>query len=512
MRLAFVTSRFGAVDASFPERLAAELARRAPDRWRTTVLTTTAGATGETPFEEGRTRDERSRIHRFAANLPESASAGAKAVSAGGTPPDRLTAPALLAHLSERGEDYDLIAIFGARPLLCREAVRIAPARTVLLPCGDEAEPDDPGVGDAFEHPAAFVFGSEAEEVRVLKRYPVDRRMRETVGADLMLPRTADSAAFRRRHGLAGRHLIHAGPVEPGRGIEEFLRFFAAFRDRRRDAALDLVLFGPASIRLPRRPDIRLLDSPGAKERLDAIAGALMAVIPERLAGFGAAAEPFSLGVPILVNASAAGLVEDCQASNGGLYYQNYEELELILELGLRNPSLLDRLGAAGREFLRSRNDWDAVMARYDRAFRSFARPPRSQPSPRAAAAPATNRPGEPEARGAGDRNFAGAGPSSGSAGLPAAEAADTDAGGAPPTERSGDQRDRSPQREDDGREAADPTARSATAARSGPADPDETAAEGESPGGVAEPPTDAPEAETGDPSLPRFFQGSIRG
>ena len=265
--------------------------------------------------------------------------------------------------------------LFGARPALCREAARLDPARTVLLPFADDSESGYPPPGDAFEHPAAFLFESEAEEMRVLKRYGVHRRMRETVGGTLLLPRTADPAAFRRRSGLTGRHLALPGPLENGRGIEEFLRFFTTFRDRHPEAPLELVLFGPAAIEVPRRPGFRVFDPRGAGERRNALAGALMVVLPERLAGFAAAAEPFSLGAPILVNASATELVGDCKASNGGLYYRNYEELELILELGLRDPPLFGRMGAAGREFLMRRNDWDALMARYDRAFRSFAPP-----------------------------------------------------------------------------------------------------------------------------------------
>ena len=207
--------------------------------------------------------------------------------------------------------------------------------------------------------------------------------MRETVPGTLLLPRTADAAAFRRRTGLTGPYLLAAGPLEPGRGIEELLRFFSTFKDRHADAALELVLIGPAALKIPERPDIRVARPANPRERLDAVGGAVVAVIPERLAAFSTtAAEPFSLGVPILVNASATELAEECRASGGGLYYQNYDEFELILELGLRDPSLFPRMGAAGREFLESRHDWDSVLARYDRAFRSFARPSRGAAGP----------------------------------------------------------------------------------------------------------------------------------
>ena len=487
MRLAFVTPRFGAADATPAELLAAELARRAPGHWRTTVLTTTARGSAGEPFPEGQFQEERARIHRFAAEGPPSA--------------EDAASPALLAHLAERSADHDLVVLFGARPALCREAARLDPARTVLLPFADDSESGYPPPGDAFEHPAAFLFESEAEEMRVLKRYGVHRRMRETVGGTLLLPRAADPAAFRRRFGLTGRHLALPGPLENGRGIEEFLRFFATFRDRHPEAPLELVLFGPAAIDVPRRPGFRVFDPRGAGERRNALAGALMVVLPERLAGFAAAAEPFSLGAPILVNASATELVGDCKASNGGLYYRNYEELELILELGLRDPPLFGRMGAAGREFLMRRNDWDALMARYDRAFRSFARPSRAG----APSGPATGAP-RPRRQGA-------AAPGEAS---PPPEGAEPSA--APPREdadRAAPEAD--PQSPDDpplaaeGAAAGDATGDRAAEPelREEPAPGEAESAEPESEG--SEP--DGSEADgAGDGSLPSFFQGSIRG
>lgn len=375
MRLVFVTPRFRAGDPTRPELLAAELAGRAPGGWRTTVVTTTAGGASEEAFREGEFQDQGVRVVRF----PAGDSSGAEAQGAAGA--DQLTSPGLLQYLRDRPDDYDLVVLFGSSSV-CAEVAKLDPGRTVLLPFTDE-EADSRRGSDIFEHPAAFVFGSEAEEILVLKRYQVHRRMRETVTGTLLLPRSADAVAFRRRTGLTGPYLLAAGPLEPGRGIEELLRFFSTFKDRHPDTALELVLVGPAALKIPERPDIRVVLPASPRERLDAVGGAALAVIPERLAAFPTtAAEPFSLGVPILVNASATELAAECRASGGGLYYQNYDEFELILELGLRDPSLFPRMGAAGREFLGSRHDWDSVLARYDRAFRSFARPSRGAAGP----------------------------------------------------------------------------------------------------------------------------------
>ena len=375
MRLVFVTPRFRASDATSPELLAAELASRAPGGWRTTVVTTTAAGASEDAFREGEIQDQGVRVVRFPVEGPSES--GSAPSGAGGPGPASLTSPRLLGYLQDRSEEHDLVVLFGSSTL-CLGAAKVAPGRTVLLPFAGE-QPDESEVSEIFRYPAAFVFGSEAEEILILKRYQVHRRMRETVSGTLLLPRAADAAAFRKRAGLGGQYLIAAGPLEPGRGVEELLRFFSTFTDRHPDAGLGLVLIGPATLPIPERPDIRVVQPANARERVDAVGGAFLAVIPERLAAFPAtAAEPFSLGIPILVNASATELTRECRASGGGLYYENYDEFELILELGLKDPSLFARMGAAGREFLESRHDWDEVLARYDRAFRSFARPSRT--------------------------------------------------------------------------------------------------------------------------------------
>lgn len=360
MRLAFVTARFGASGASPAERLAAELVARAPNHWRLTVFTTTAGESGAEPFRAGQTQEQSVRVRRFA-------------TGAAGTA--ELSSPALARDLGVHAADFDLIVVFGIEPGPCREAVSVAPERTVLLPF-TAFEGSDPALVADFERPAAFIFGTEAEEVLALQHYGIHRRMRETVGGSLVLPQTADPAAFRARTGCSGPYLVHAGPLEPGRGVEELFRYFSTFKQRHPGEALDLVVFGPAAINVPKQPDIRVLGPASGAARLAAIAGALAAAVPERLAEFGAAAaEPFSLGVPIVVNAGASQLVADCNASNGGLYYRNYDEFELILELGLRDPALFGRMGAAGVAFLTARSDWSEVVDCYDRALRSFARP-----------------------------------------------------------------------------------------------------------------------------------------
>lgn len=415
MKIAFVTPRYGAEGAVPAERLAEELVRHAPESWAVSVFTTTVRGAGE-DFPEGGSHAERTVVHRFRPEKTE-APAGSGAPGRSETPGSGLASPELLRRLAEDAGEYDLVAVFGAEPRLAAEAVAVAPERTVLLPfvegllAGGETLP-----APVFERPAAFVFGSEAEEMAVVDRYRLHRRMRETVSGALLLQRAVVPDRFREAAGIRGPHLVYPGPLRSGRGVEELLRYFTTFVAAHPRAGLELVVFAPAGIHLPRRPEVRLVVLDDAQQRLDAIAGALLAVLPARLSSFRAqGVEPLSLGAPLLVNASANELVEVCRASSGGLFYRNYEEFELILELALRDPALFARLGASGREYLTAQNDWQGVIEAYDRAFRSFARPPRAgspadatggQPAPEAAGngngrpAPTVATPpaGEPEA------------------------------------------------------------------------------------------------------------------
>lgn len=515
MRLVFVTPRFGAVDATAPELLAAELAGRAPGGWRTTVVTTTAAGESEETFRAGDVQDEGVRIVRFPAEVPKPSGPDRGAAAS-------LTSPELLTYLRDRRGEYDLIVLFGSSNV-CLEAAKLDPGRTVLLPFADIGT-DSAANPEIFRHPAAFVFGSEAEEVLVLNRYQVHRRMRETVAANLLLPRRADAAAFRRRAALTGPYLVSGGPLEPGRGIEELLRFFSTFKERHPESALELVLMGPAAMPIPKRPAIRVVDPGNTSERLDAVGGAMLAVIPERLAAFSTtAAEPFSLGIPILVNASATELTEECRNSGGGLYYQNYDEFELILELGLRDPSLFPTMGAAGREFLKSRYDWDLVMARYDRAFRSFARPsrgaagetlpaetvsPSEEPEPDMETAEVAD-PGEDPVNSEGGAVAAISKEPDDT--LPVAEASGPERSDEPPAETSEETAPHDPSDEvfetDAEAEVLPEVEAAEVDGESDPAASDEDPRTSES--GDAEEPDQAPSEE--DDGLPSFFRGSIR-
>ena len=75
--------------------------------------------------------------------------------------------------------------------------------------------------------------------------------------------------------------------------------------------------------------------------------------------------EAWQAGVPVLVNGRSDVLVDHCLTSNGGLYYTNYDEFALGLDLLRENRVLRETLGANGKQYVAARYSWDVVEKTY---------------------------------------------------------------------------------------------------------------------------------------------------
>ena len=78
-----------------------------------------------------------------------------------------------------------------------------------------------------------------------------------------------------------------------------------------------------------------------------------------------AALEAWYHGCPILVNGQCRVLVGHCQRSNGGLWYENYEEFEAALSRLLTDQNLRRALGSQGQQYVRENYSWTRIETVY---------------------------------------------------------------------------------------------------------------------------------------------------
>ena len=79
--------------------------------------------------------------------------------------------------------------------------------------------------------------------------------------------------------------------------------------------------------------------------------------------------ESWICGTPNLVNGRCAVTKAHCIVSNGGLYYENYDEFDACLSYIIRNPSIIRQLADNGRKYVLKNYDWDIVLSKYLEIF-----------------------------------------------------------------------------------------------------------------------------------------------
>ena len=77
--------------------------------------------------------------------------------------------------------------------------------------------------------------------------------------------------------------------------------------------------------------------------------------------------ESWTLGVPVLVNASCAATMEHCRRSGGGVWFDSFRTFEVAVERLTGDPEVRAMLGAAGRSYTARYYRWPSIIDRYTR-------------------------------------------------------------------------------------------------------------------------------------------------
>ena len=282
--------------------------------------------------------------------------------------------PGLEAWLTERAADFDVVVHFSYlyTPTWAGLPVTTALAPTVLhATAHDEPAFWLPVFDDLFPLPTRYIWFTE-EERDLLVRRRAPRRGR-VIGIGVDLGSTGDGDRFRTRFGLGDRpYLVFVGRVEAGKGSEELIEFFEAYKERR-PGPLMLVMVGPAEDRRS-HPDIVYSGFVDDTTRSDALAGALALAQPSFFESFSMVlTEAWAQGRPVLAQGRTEVLVGQVRRSGGGVWYSGFAEFEAALDLLTGSPALGDALGRTGRAHVEREYAWPTILSRYEDLLREAA-------------------------------------------------------------------------------------------------------------------------------------------
>jgi glycosyltransferase involved in cell wall biosynthesis len=75
---------------------------------------------------------------------------------------------------------------------------------------------------------------------------------------------------------------------------------------------------------------------------------------------------------PVLVNGRCEVLKGQCRRSNAGLWFDNYDEFEICMNLIVTNEPLANALGKNGYIFTEKNYNWDIIKQKYISLISAF--------------------------------------------------------------------------------------------------------------------------------------------
>jgi glycosyltransferase involved in cell wall biosynthesis len=421
VKLAFIVQRYGTEILGGSEYHCRLIAERLADRHDVEVLTTCARdyLTWKNEYPEGTDRLRGVTVRRFATtemrDLEEFNRFSDWIFHYPHTRDDELQwlqrqgpwAPGLIEFLERHHEDFDVLVFFTYLYAPTVLGLNVAPAKSLLVPTAHDEPAIHLGIyRDVLARPAAIAYNTEVERRFLLMEFDIPAPVQEVVGCGVDLPEgfspgqpgrgepsrglevnldeeaERDAAAerieqgrfrvgargtvFRRRHRLPDPFVLYGGRIDPGKGCEELISYFASFIAQ--GGVATLALMGAKLMPIPDEPWLRFAGLLSDQERLQALEAATVVVVPSPFESLSLLAlEAFAVGTPILANAQSEVLEDHCKRSNAGLYYGSREEFVEALKLLLSDARLRRIMGKNGREYVRRQYRWDIILSKYDR-------------------------------------------------------------------------------------------------------------------------------------------------
>ena len=275
------------------------------------------------------------------------------------------TSPSLINHLRRQGDAYDYCLFFSYRYYHAYHGIRVAGPRAVLVPTAER----DPALGlrifgGSFRGVRALMYNSYEERALISAVSNNDAVPSVVVGIGSEVPEHPEPQRFRQATGIEGPVLVYVGRIDENKGCRELFDYFQCYA--RLSPQLTLVLIGTPVMPIPTHSRIRHLGYVTDEEKFDVMAAADLLVMPSHYESLSMVTlEAWALGRPVLANGRCDVLCGQCIRSNGGLYYESYEEFAETLHAIVSNSTLRNALGMNGRAYFNRHYTWPVIERKY---------------------------------------------------------------------------------------------------------------------------------------------------
>jgi glycosyltransferase involved in cell wall biosynthesis len=388
MKIAFVVQRYGQEVQGGSESLCRWVAERMKKYFEVEVMTTCAidYLTWSDYYVPGRGEVNGIPVWRFSTNPPRSMRLFNRFVrkriaNKKLSLPDqiewmRLQGPLsfdLIQYIKEVRDSYHLFIFFTYSYFTTYMGLQLVSEKSLLVPTAHE----EPHIyfdifRPIFHLPKAIIYNTEEEKQLVHRIFDNAYIPNQVAGSGVS---ELDNLKTNLRLSVQGAYVLYVGRIDIMKGCQELLDYFLRYLNET-GREIKLVLAGKSFMQIPEHPQILYMGVIEERDKQALMEQVTVVINPSEYESLSLTVlEAWSAGAPVLVNGCSEVLVGQCLRSQGGLYYTNYGEFSLCLDLLLSRPELRRKMGENGRQYVQANYTWDTVEEKYIRLITAISKP-----------------------------------------------------------------------------------------------------------------------------------------
>jgi glycosyltransferase involved in cell wall biosynthesis len=387
MKLAFVVQRYGVEVSGGSEYHCRMIAELLSKHFDVEVITTCAldYTTWENYYPEGEENLNGVIVRRFPVDKPRDIrkfnSFSEKVLLNPHTREDeikwmKLQGPystKLIEFIKENRNNFDFFIFFTYLYCTTFFGLPIVKEKAILVPTAHDEPPIRLSIfTEIFQSPRLIIYNTPEEKEFVNLLFRNDDIPSEVVGLGVNPPKKISGDRFRSKYKIKSPFILYIGRIDESKGCGELFEYFSRYKKEEK-SDLKLVLIGKAVMKIPKRDDIIHMGFLEEEDKYDAIVASELLVMPSKYESLSIVLlEAWSCGVPVLANAGCEVLKAQCLRSNGGLWYENYDEFKECLNLLLSDKELRRKLGENGRRYVQKNYSWDVIEKKFLKLLKKF--------------------------------------------------------------------------------------------------------------------------------------------
>ncbi len=273
--------------------------------------------------------------------------------------------PQLIDWIKENNKKFDFFIFFSYRYFHSYFGINAVPEKSILVPT---AEHD----------PALYmrVFRENFNKVKgIFYLTPEECELVQSVSKNYSIPfeiaggcpevMDGNPSRFREKFGINERFIIYIGRIDENKGCKELFDYYLRFLNETNEK-IRLVLIGTPVIPIPSHPFIIHLGYVSDQDKFDALSASELLIMPSFYESLSIVTlEAFAVGKPVLANGNCEVLRGQIERSNGGLYYENYEEFRDSLIFLLKEKEIAEKMGRNGEKYFKENYSWNVIEGKY---------------------------------------------------------------------------------------------------------------------------------------------------